>query len=676
MNMKRTLSLFKREIMDILRDKKTLVMMIAIPLLLYPLLIIGMALFMSAIATSQEEKTYLVSFENNIDFVNQIETILDQDKEEIGYTVKVVKSDDCNAALLAEEIDAYVKMDTEGQYKLCYLSAKDKSSTAANAVKSAFVIYRDQLREQKIKEAGLDVDTLLNPIAYELDDLSSTEESVGNLIGSFIPFMIITSILLGAIYPAIDVTAGEKERGTLETLLTLPITNTEMIMSKFLAVSVLACVSALLNVFSMGGAVLFLVSSSLAAATDLNISIHYQSFIPGILFTLIVMMFFALLVTAVCMCVCVFAKSFKEANNYSTPVMLVFMLSSYVTMIPDFNLNIQNAAVPIINVALMIKGLFQFQYDYGLFAIVLFSNVAYSLLAVLVLGKIYNSENILFSDGFTSVRLFHSRSEMNDKQMPGFGDVVLVLCVSLLAMFYLGSFAQVKWGFYGLAVNQLLIFAVPFIYAWYIKADFKKLFSLHGVKIKYIIGAVSLWISAYLLAMIVGNLLMPIFPESVSNLTDMNQMLMETKTPLLVFVVAMMPPIAEECLFRGFLMGTLKEKCKPAIAIGVTTFIFAAYHMSILKMFTVGIIGFALTYAAYKSNCIFISSLMHFLNNLFAVLISKYPEEVAKCIPIATKETVEGTDIVILAVVIIVTGFFGFFLLRNKEKTSEKVLAE
>lgn len=672
MNIKRMTALLKREILDILRDKKTLVMMIVIPILLYPLLIVGMALLMSAIVSSQEEKTYLVAFEDDVDFSKEIETIFKDKEEEIGYTLQLKEVDDCQKALDDGDIDVYVKKNEDDSYSLCYLSAKDRSSTGAYALRDAFLIYRDDLRENNIKAEGLDADVLLNPITYSLSDMSSTEESVGNMIGSIIPFLIITSILLGAIYPAIDVTAGEKERGTLETLLTLPVTNFEMIMSKFIAVSILACISAFLNVFSMGGAVLFLVSSSLSAVADMNISIHYQSFIPGILFTLLVMIFFALLVTAVCMCVCVFAKSFKEANNYSTPVLLVFMFGSYVCMVPDLVLNIKNAAIPIINVALMIKGLFQFHYDYGLFAIVLFSNVAYSLLAVLILGKIYNSENVLFSDGFTSVNIFEKRSDMQDKQMPGIGDVVLVLCIVLLAVFYLGTYAQLKFGFGGIAVQQVLCFAIPAIYAWYIKSDYKKLFSLNGVKITHLFGGVFLGISAFLFSNILGALLAPYLQESASNIMDMEKYFEGISFPVLFLVVACMPPIAEECLFRGFLMGTLKEKCKPAVAIGVTAFIFAAYHMSLIKMFTVGVIGLAITYAAYKSNSIYTSALLHFLNNGFAVFVMKKQDILEKAFPVLFKEDLAIFDYCIMFVVIIICGLLGVFLLNNGNKKDKK----
>lgn len=673
MNMKRMTALLKRELRDILRDKKTLFTMVVIPLLLYPLLIIGMSVLMSAIMSSQAEKTYLVAFDTDTAVEKEFETIFTEDKEDIGYQIEIVDVNNYEEALDAEEIDAFVRETGEGAYALNYLSAKDKSATAVSALGSAFDIYREHLREQKIEDAGLDVETLLNPISFQREDLSSTEESVGNLIGSMMPFFIIVSILLGAIYPAIDVTAGEKERGTLETLLTLPVTNFEMIMSKFLAVSVIACVSAMLNVFSMGGAMVFLVSSSMSAVADnMNIVIHYETFIPGILFTLIVMMFFALLVTAVCMCTCVFAKSFKEANNYATPVMLIFMFGSYVTMIPDMELTAQTAAIPIVNVALMVEGLFQFSYNYGLFAIVLFSNVAYSLLAVMILGKIYNSEAVLFSEGLSSIKLVSKRSDIKEKQMPGFGDVILLLCVVLLLMFYVGSYAQIKWGFGGVAIQQGIILLCPLFYAWYIKADGKKLFSLKPAKPLQLLGSVFMGIGAFVGALLIGALLMPIFPDSAEGLTQLDNMLMEMPVFLLVLVVALMPAIGEELLFRGFVMGTLKNKCKPVVTVLVTTLIFAAYHMSLIKMFTIGIVGLGLTLAAYKTGSIAASMCVHFLNNLLSVLISKYPEQMQKIFPVLFKEKLGISDMLILAAVMVVGVSAGWMLLNTKSKGGVK----
>ncbi|MCR5234969.1 MAG: ABC transporter permease subunit, partial [Lachnospiraceae bacterium] len=424
MKTRRLLALFKRELRDILRDKKTIVMMVVVPIVLYPLLIIGMTLLMTAIISGQEEKTYKAAFYNESELSDTIKRIIDEaDEDDFTYDIRVVelKGQDEKAyedALNNEEINVYVKKLDDGSYGIFYLSAKTDSETAAYGLRDIFAVYRDELRSERIEEAGMSVDAVFYPIEYNLKDESSTEESIGSKMGSFIPFFVITVILLGAIYPSIDVTAGERERGTLETLLTLPVTNFEMIMSKFLAVSVIACITAMLNVLSMGGAVAFLVMSSISSLSELNISIDFSMFIPGILFTIVVMMCFALLVTAICMCVCVFAHNFKEANNYITPVMLVFMFSSYAAMLPDLELNAGTAAVPVVNVSLLVRELFKFNYDYALFFVVLFSTVAYSLIAIWILAHIYNSEAVLFSEGFRNVRIFDRRSDMKEGQMP------------------------------------------------------------------------------------------------------------------------------------------------------------------------------------------------------------------------------------------------------------------
>lgn len=672
MNTKRMFTLFKRELTDILRDKKTLFMMLVVPIIIYPLLIIGMTFLMSSVMNSQAEKTYLVAFDEEDELAAKIADIIENNPDKLSYKLEIVQKSDCKKALEAGDIDIYVSKASDGRISLCYLSAKDRSNTALDALTDAFEIYREELQKERIDEAGLDADYLLNPIHYEGEDLSSTEESVGNMIGSIIPFFIVTMILLGALYPSIDVTAGEKERGTLETLLTLPITNFEMIMSKFLAVSCIACASAILNVFSMGGAMAFLVSSSMSLAEDINLEIHYETFIPGILFTLVVMVFFALLVTAVCMCTCVFAKNFKEANNYVTPVMLIFMFGSYAAMIPDLELTAQTAAIPIVNVALLVEGLFQFQYNYGLFAIVLFSNVAYSLLAILILGKVYNSEAVLFSEGLSSVRIFTRRSEMKEKQMPGYGDLILLLCLVLLLIFYIGSFAQIKWGFGGVVIQQLIILLCPVLYAWYMKADAKKLFSIKKPGVSQVAGGVLFGIAAFLCAMIIGVLLVPFFPESADGLTQLDDMLTSQPAVVLILVVALMPAIGEELLFRGFVMGTLKNKCTGVIAVLVTTLLFAAYHMSLIKMFTIGIIGFGLTYAAYKSGSIVTSMCMHFLNNLLSVLITKYPKQMQHVLPVLFKESLSASDLLLMIEVILICAALGLLLLgcRKKKQTA------
>jgi len=109
MNMSRFFTLFKREIQDILRDKKTLVMMIVIPMLLYPTIILGMAFVMSSMTSSEEEKTYYVAFdESATKYEKPISEIIKKEKEEIGYTLEILRAEDCEKSLQEKTIDAYL----------------------------------------------------------------------------------------------------------------------------------------------------------------------------------------------------------------------------------------------------------------------------------------------------------------------------------------------------------------------------------------------------------------------------------------------------------------------------------------------------------------------------------------------------------------------------------------
>ena len=665
MNPNKIKALLKRELTDIFRDKKTLCMMVLLPLLLYPLMIVGMTLLFSAITQSQEETTYQVA-DLGQEREQTLTDLLEKDADTFSYQISVEPFDEndktIEQALKDGDYDAVLSYEESQKdpYRIYYLEAKDDSGIAATALKELLEDYNKQLQKQKVQQLGLDADEILNPVRYEEVNYSSTEQTMGNMLGDIVP---IISIMMGAIYPAIDVTAGEKERGTLETLLTLPVTNFELIMSKFLAVSVIACVSAILNIVSMGAAFGFMFSYMMEGMGA--VTINYATFLPAILFTLLVMVFFALFVTAVSLCICIFAKSFKEANNYITPMMLVFMFGSMVTMVPNIELTEVTAAIPIVNISLMIVQLFSFSYNYALFGIVLLSNIVYSLLAVLILGKIYNSEAVLFSEGMSSLKLFTPRSEMRKGQIPGIGDVVVLICVELLLIFYVGTAAQLKMGFYGTVVVQLLILLFPLLYLWYLKADFKKVLSLQMPKVLHILAALFVWIGGFSLMCMLAVLLTKIFPESTQSMADTMAEYVRQPFWVLVLVMAVMPAVGEELMFRGFIFGTLKRRWRVLPAMLVTAAIFGIYHMSLSKFFTTALLGFMLVYVVEKTGSIFCSMLMHFCNNLVAVVVMKYSEQASRAVPILTKSSYVLSDYLLLVGVACIGLGLGWFLLKK-----------
>lgn len=661
MNSKIIKALYKKEIMDILRDKKTLLMMIVVPLVLYPLIFIGSMTLTTMIMTQSTHnsysiaivdmenessiKTYISEFSKKYDydfvFVNEYERKNDEKEETI------TSWDD---ALKEKVVDAYLtREDKDGKerYVIHYLSSVNDSATAMSMLKDMLNEYKSLITKLKIEGADLDPVDILESVVYEADDQSTQEESVGSLFGYIIPFLMVSSILMGAMYPAIDTTAGEKERGTLETLLTLPVNNLELIISKFLATTTMAMAGALLNVLSMGilGAYFY---QSLKLG-DSEVAFSAASYVPAILLTLCCALVFAMFASAICLLVCIFAKSFKEAQNYSTPIMMVFMFAAMASMIPGVSLEGTLAYVPVINISLLIAKLFSFEFNTATIMIVLLSNVLYSLIAVVIMARVFCSESILFSDGSEGIRIIEKRSDMNEKQIPGMGDVILLFSVLLIILMMAGSILILKLGLPGVIIEQLLILGCTLFYCWYIKTDFKKVFSLKLPGIQSILAGIIMWIGVYVLMMLLTAVLSKLMPSSAASAGDeLTSLIFDQPLWMILLTAAVLPAICEEIAFRGFLFGTLSNRYRMPVAIFWTGLIFGAYHMNFVKLIVVGLLGGFLAYAVYKTGSIVTSMCMHCLNNSVALILGLYGEKIADKLPILFKEDLNAVEILLL----------------------------
>ncbi|MDE7231867.1 MAG: ABC transporter permease, partial [Lachnospiraceae bacterium] len=462
----------KKEMLDVFRDKKTVFIMLVIPIILYPLIFIGALQLVAFISSSMEKNNYkiVVAAEDEGRFLHKLEEFRKDDgeiaeEEEQSYEITIVDSGsitDYETALNKEEIDAYVSgrlQDGKVQYDVYYLSSANNSSYAAGLIMDVLDALKEDMSKQIIAEEGLDVQAVFEPILYARRDIASSEQSIGSIMGSILPFMLVISLLMGTMYPAIDTTAGERERGTLETILTLPVTNRQLIVSKFITVAVIGIASALLNILSMG-AIAFYMYRMLDMQTDME-SFDLAKFIPAILVCMLAVFAFSLFISAVAMCITSFARSYKEANNYITPLMLVVMFVGYVGFIPNIELTQTMAMVPVANICLLVKNMLLFKVDYAVIAMVLLSNVAYAVIAILFLSKIYDSEAILFSDGKAGLQLFEKRSNLKKGGVPTVSDVWFVVAVTMLLVLYAGSMLQIRYGLTGGFGTQLILLAVP-----------------------------------------------------------------------------------------------------------------------------------------------------------------------------------------------------------------------
>lgn len=679
-------TLVRKEVLDILRDKKTLVIMVLVPVLLYPLIIIGMTLVFGMMMHSQEQQVYMVGCQaEHEELADSLRVLYEEQEEDTGDTIEFVTAAPGEEDWMREKADVWLNVETGAdgreQISISYDSADQNSQYTEENVEYLLELYKGELVEKNLKQKGLD-EELLYPVTWVAEDCADAPENftavLGESVGGSIGMMLIITILLGAVYPAIDATAGEKERGTLETLLTLPVTNFQMIFSKYLSVALFASVTAILSVLSLGGSVMFLLFGLSSEVTGEIPGICLSDIVSAIPVLLLVLVVTALLTSALCMVFCVFAKSFKEANNYVTPVMLIVMFVSMAAMIPSITLDYRTALIPVANVSLLVKQILSGQFDMVLAGLVTVVNLGYSVLIIWVLAKMYDSENILFSDGFRSFRIFQKRSEIRQGTVPAVGDLVIGITILFLLLLYAGSAASIHLGFWGTAVSQLLILTVPLVIVWYMKSDVKKLFSLGRPKWGMLPGSLMLYLGTYCLVLGLSGILTSLMPESTRNVESAFTVLTEQSLPVMLLVTAVMPAVGEELLFRGFLFGSLREnlgmrtKSRHAVlwALLISSLVFGAFHMSLVKLLPTALLGAAFAYMVYRTGSIYVSMFFHFLNNAVSMLILKYPEQVSAAVPVLAKEELAVTELLMLLAVGMVLGGIGILLMKKGDSKS------
>lgn len=672
-------TLIKKEVLDVFRDKKTVLMMLVVPVILYPLIFLGAMQLVSIISSGMETQEYKIAVyvEDDDDaFIQKLAAKSKEsaDDEEGDYMlsiedIRTFDSDDSYEQYLNDEvIDVYITgnlQDGKMQYEVYYLSSVTNSSYAMNIVMDVFDEFRDELTEKKIEEAGLDVHEILEPVSYEEKDIASSEQSLGSIMGSILPFMLVISLLMGTMYPAIDTTAGERERGTLETILTLPVTSRQLIISKFLTVAAIGIISALLNILSMGGIAVYMYKI-MELQTDTQ-AFDMAMFLPAILVCILAIFAFSLFISAITMCTTSFAKSYKEANNYITPLMLVVMFIGYIGFIPNLELTHTMAMIPVANICLLIKNMLVFKIDYAAIGVVLISNVAYAALAILFLSKIYDSEAILFGDAKGGMQLFERRSNLKKGGVPAVSDVWFVVALTIMLVLYAGTILQIKFGLAGVFGTQLILLIVPLLVVLYTKKDICLTYGFKKTKAKSYLGALFMSVGLYFINIVISTGLIQLFPSSADNVNTTFASIMSGSFLSVFFVIAVAPAICEEMLFRGMIFHSMKDKYRISVAIAIVATLFGIYHMSLVKFIPTGLLGLVFCYVVYITDSIYPSMLMHFINNGLSVLISYYPEQMEKILPMFYKDTLGVLDVVIMLVIGFTFFGLGIIVLRRKK---------
>ncbi len=610
-------TIFFKEVKDTIRDSKTIVIMILLPIVLYPLLAVGGGQIM--IEQGKKIAANIVSI--YIDRDNVLYDFLKKD-----HKIRILKSENPKRDVKSGRISAYIKIPPDFAAKLnnektipleiFYDQASINSLHAQAKITEKIKNFNQEVIKGRIAKRGLNKE-LLDPFDLTLTNIAPKEKIGGFYLGNILPFLIIFMTILGAFYPAIDQTAGEKERGTLETLLTTPVNKYDIITGKFLTISLFAFITGLLNLGSMTLSMTLMLSSD-----KINFSIPWSSMFFIFLTLIPTTMFFV----AIMMFVSTLANSFKDAQNYLTPVYLICGFPAMVTVFPGFGLNYTTAMIPIANVSLLIKDLLLGKFDTYLIFIVMVTTTLYSILAIAAAAKLFNREDVLLAEESNLKMIFSSQQNRLNK-VPNFLEAIFLYIITFGLLFYVGSSIQATYKLNGLLITELLLVLFPAVlFVRYLKFDFKETFSLRKVNIESLFGSFLLALSGSFFILkfvnVIQDKILPM-PEELKKAFDI--FLMENGQPpsfiKLFLIIAVSAAICEEMLFRGPLMAGINSKFNKPLTVVIVGILFGLFHLNVYKLIPTSVLGMLITYIALSTGSIFNGMFFHLVNNGSAIIL-------------------------------------------------------
>ena len=358
---KRIVIVAKKEIIEFIRDWRTIVALVLIPLLLFPLIFIAFPVVMQNEAAELEEKSIQVLIQSN-----DIDLLLIQEIENQSAIITQVAmpsnlttlSDpgDNTELLRSLEYDAILRIEERNEtwyYAILHLSTSEQSNEARNRILDVLFEWEENLTIERIESAGLDVESTLNPLQWDGSisgaDVATKGEQAGMLLSLFIPFVLAIWTASAAVQPAIDMTVGERERGTLESLLSLPLSRTELLLGKWLAVVSITAVGVTLQISGLLFGIAYLASDFIDVPSLSFASIFLLALAVGFYGTMIVALYLALAMRS---------KSVKEAGSVLTPITLAMILPILLTQFINLDdVEMFWFGIPFVNVLLGLREL-------------------------------------------------------------------------------------------------------------------------------------------------------------------------------------------------------------------------------------------------------------------------------------------------------------------------------
>jgi sodium transport system permease protein len=388
--------IFKKEIKELFRDRKSLFMMIGFPILILPILLAGGLELVKKFSEKEAEKNIKIAFVNIEQDKGLKNFISEQKKYQI---IENINLNDIVSLIESDSLDIILEYDKKFAQNLesnstgiitLHHKTKGLKEMHVNFTNEIINQYEENILVERLKEKEIE-EKMLNPIDLTKNDITSEREKVGKSIGGLIPYFILIYCFIGAMMAAIELGASEKEKGTLETLLASPSSHFKILLGKWCAVFLTSFSSAFAVVLG-----LILTINIVDIPKDIYSVLFSLLSINTIILIMLVITPIAGIFSAITLSISIYSKSFKEAQNYISPMMMIIILPAILGMTLPLDLNSTSALIPIYNVVLSCKEIMAGTIETSLLLEVLISSFSLSIIAIFFSSKLFKKESFIF----------------------------------------------------------------------------------------------------------------------------------------------------------------------------------------------------------------------------------------------------------------------------------------
>ncbi len=482
---------------------------------------------------------------------------------------------------------------------IAYRSSSTDSRNAATRLARVVQRRGEEEVDRVLKRAGAPV-AAGDLVQVEVSDRATVRQRTGLRLGKILPLTLIFLILTGALYTALDVFTGEKERGTLETLLSSRVDRKAVLLAKFATVLLLSLAAGAVGLVAFGVAVGTGVMGD--AEGQLALPAITVAVLGGLLLPVAVQLSAAMTVTAA------YAPDYKKGQALAMPVMLMVVAPGGLAAMPGIELGPLLAVAPVAGVSLAMRDALAGELGWGLGGLVTAASVVWAVAALVVGTRLMGRETVLLGGRSAAAR--HARGNHVPEALGLFG-------VAVLLLWFLGSIGQQASMTWGMLFTQTVLLAGPAVVAvLYLGLPLRETLSLrdpHPVDLGLALVA---GVGLPGLGLLISWAQEPVVPVPEAFTRQMSDALLGDHSLLVVLATfALLPAVCEELLFRGAIQGMLRRTVPPLAVCALVGLLFGAFHLSLSRFLPTGILGAALAYAALRSRSLAVPMVMHALNN-------------------------------------------------------------